>query len=220
MLPYLCTAVLCIISNFTWGYPQPVYSSGLLVTYGSQSLVEANADYRSYDLSVYPDRCGLSGISPAGLGRIAYVRTAGSDWIGPCLVVDAVGKVDAYGSIYDRHEIAEVSRSVAEELGFQYGSEGFIWFGLCPPNPDSLWPQPQPYSPPLVWDTGEPDGHRSWGPYPSQQIPIDCPKSGEQESEYDFSGWYGNYTERRGIDPGDAGELRLPGGYFGDPVPN
>jgi hypothetical protein len=33
-----------------------VYSAGLLVVYGGQPLIEANADWRGYDLSAYPER--------------------------------------------------------------------------------------------------------------------------------------------------------------------
>jgi len=161
-----------IISVYSWSYPQPVYSEGLLVVYGGDQLVQANADWRGYTLEGYAG--GLSGISPAMLGRIAWVRVENSDWLGPFLVIDAVAKAHAYESIYVRHEIAEVSRATGAELGFEYGSWGYAFFGACPPNADSHLDQALPYEPPLIWDAPPYDGHRSFYPYPEQQFPVDC----------------------------------------------
>lgn len=142
--------------------------------YGGSQLVESNAVYHSYDLSPYPDRCGLSGISPSSLGRIAWVRTAWSDWVGPCLSIDAVSQADAQASIYDRHEIAEVSRDTAARLGFEYGQAGFVFWGACPPPADSLHYAAQPYAPALTPYQEPYSGPRSFYPYPSAQEPVDC----------------------------------------------
>jgi hypothetical protein len=169
----LSTLLGCVLAVAAWAAPQPQYSAGLLVTYGGQQLVEANAEYHGYDLGLYPGRCGLAAISPAMLGRVAFVRAGGSDWVGPCLVVDAVARVHAYDSIYTRHEIAEVSRATAAALGFEYGAPGFVWFGPCPPHYDSLYPAPLEYAPPLRWeDAGSPG--RSFWPYAEQARPVDC----------------------------------------------
>lgn len=161
-----------ILAVASWIVPQPVHSVGLLVTYGGQDLVQANADWHGYDLAPYPGRCGLSGISPAMLGRIAWVRTDGR-WIGPCLVLDVVARSDAYESIYLRQEVAEVSRATAAQLGFVYGAPGEVWFGVCPPKDDA---EPaSAYRPPLAFDRAPFDQTPSFYPYPAQQLPhSDC----------------------------------------------
>ncbi len=163
-----------VLAIASWAAPEPIYSSGLGVVYGGQQLVEANASFHSYDLSPYPDRCGGAAISPAMLGRIYWVRTEHGGWaVGPCLAVDVVARADAYGSIFLRKEVIEVSRDSAEKLDFEYGGPVLVWWGLCPPPPDSLFPVPQAYAPPLRWEEEGSPG-RSFYPYPPQQLPIDC----------------------------------------------
>ena len=91
-------------------------------------------------------------------------------------------KADAYGAIYRRHEIAEVSRAMAGLLGFEYGAHGHVWFGACPPTdgPEtrgqawSDWQPPEPYAPPLVVDEPPFEPHRSFYPYPQQQPVSVC----------------------------------------------
>lgn len=165
--------VLTILSVASWSAPQPQYSAGLLVTYGNQRLVEANADWHGYDLTAVPGRCGFAAISPAMLGRVAWFRVGQGEWVGPCISVDAVARVHAYASIYQRHEVAEVSRNVAAALGFEYGAVGEVFFGPCPPKAESVWYQPQAYAPELSWDTrGE--ATPSWYPYAAQQAVVVC----------------------------------------------
>lgn len=179
----LPAALAVLVSIATWSAPQPQMSAGLLVTYGNQQLVEANAAYRGYDLGRLPDRCGLAAISPAMLGSVAWVRVPGGRWLGPCLVVDAVGRAHAYESIYVRQEVAEVSRATAAALGFEYGAWGHVYFGPCPPadGPEtrgqewSDYAAPELYAPPLVIDYDASEPHRSFYPYPQQQRPGDCP---------------------------------------------
>lgn len=167
VLPSILAALLAVSS---WAEPQPAHSAGLLGLYGNDALVRANADWRGYSLVGYA--FGLSAISPAMLGRVAWVRVPGGRWIGPGLVVDSVARKDAYASIYQRREIAEVSRAVAERLGFEFGAQGEICFCVCPPGTDSV---AEPYAPALAWDTGEPDHTPSFFPYPIQQAPVaDC----------------------------------------------
>lgn len=162
--------VAILVSISTWVAPEPVHSWGKIYNYGGRSVIEATAEFRGYDLSLYPERCGLSAISPAHLGQLAWVRVEHSGWIGPCLVVDAVARSDAYGLIYERHEIAEVPRWLANRLGFEYGAWGEVYFGLCPPVYE--WSVPQAYAPPLVVDTPPYEPYRSWYPYPEQQRPV------------------------------------------------
>lgn len=165
----------CLLSLALWAQAPPAYSEGLLVVYGGNLLIESNALYHGYDLGPYPDRCGLSGISPSSLGKIAWVRLDGSDWVGPCLVVDAVAQVDAYASIYERHEVAEVSRDTAAALGFEYGQWGYVFWGSCPPPADSLHYSAMPYAPELTPYQEPYTGPRSFAPYANQQMPVSCP---------------------------------------------
>jgi hypothetical protein len=153
--------------------PQPKHSEGLLVVYGSQYLVEQNAAYRGYTLGDLPDRCGMSGISPVMLGRLAYVRTPGHDWVGPCRIVDAVAAHDAVDSIEGRKEIAEITWDTAAALGFEHGGVwGEIWFDPCPPDPRARH-QPERYT--LTRDYSMwPWRWSSFYPYPAQEWPVVC----------------------------------------------
>lgn len=161
-----------LLAVAVWALPQPQYSAGLIVNYGSASVVSANATYHGYTLDGYAG--GGASISPAMLGRIMWARTEHGNWIGPLLVVDVVARADAYASIYQRHEVAELPRPIMAQLGYEYGGPGYIWFGPCPPPPDSLYPAPQAYAPPLALDHDGHDGHRSFYPYPAQQAPVVC----------------------------------------------
>jgi len=165
---FLISAILSIAS---WSTPQPKLSTGLLVVYGNQRLVEANADWHGYNLSLIPDRCGFSAISPAHLGQLAYFSVDGEHWIGPCQDDDAVSRGDAYDSIYGRHEIAEIRRSDALKLGFEYGHQGYIYFSPCPPRSIVL---ARPYAPPLSFDYPPYDYTPSFYPYPEQQKVVRC----------------------------------------------
>lgn len=162
-----------IFSVASWAAPQPRHSSGLLVIYGSQRLVEANAAWHGYDLGLVPGRCAISAISPRMLGRLAYVRLPGQSWHGPCVVVDAVGRGDAFDSIWGRHEIGEITWSMAADLGFLNGGrQGEIYFGPCPPD-ERERSLPEAYDPPRdysIW----PYSYERFDPYPLQQLPIDC----------------------------------------------
>lgn len=161
----------CLVSNRTWSEPQPTHSQGLIVNYGGQSVIDATAKWRDYELDGYYG--GISAISPAHLGQIAWIKVAGRDWIGPLLVVDAVAKRDAYGSIYEREEIAEVPRWLAAQLGFTHGAWGQIYFGLCPPLYE--FSMARPYAPELHWDYDNSEPHLDFWPYPEQQRPVrDC----------------------------------------------
>lgn len=152
----------------SWIQPQPQLSSGLLVVYGGQQLIQANADWHSYSLEP-THGCGLASISPAMLGKLAWVSVDGKTWLGPCLVVDVQGRNDALDSIFRRKEVAEISRDVAAQLGFKYGANGYIYFGNCP-----IFDSPQPYRPPYVLDAPPLDWTPSFYPYPQPEIPAKC----------------------------------------------
>lgn len=152
----------------SWVMPQPRLSSGLLVVYGGQQLIQANADWHKYDLAP-THGCGLASISPAMLGQLAWVSVDGKSWQGPCLVVDVQGRNDALDSIFRRHEVAEISRDMAARFGFVHGSAGYIFFGNCP-----AFENPLPYRPPLVLDAPPIDWTPSFYPYPLPELPGKC----------------------------------------------
>jgi len=175
-------ALAVLVSIATWSAPQPQLSAGRLVIYGNDLLALANAEYRGYDLDGYA--FGLAAISPVMLGRVAWVHVPGGAWVGPGLVVDAVGRAHAYASIYERQEVAEVTWATAAVLGFSNGGRwGHIFFGACPPadGPEtrgqewSDFAAPELYAPPLVIDYDASEPHRSFYPYPIQQRPTVCP---------------------------------------------
>lgn len=165
---FLLGAYLAVSS---WVQPQPELSRGLLVVYGGQQLIQANADWHGYSLHPTHD-CGLASISPAMLGKLAWVSLDGIHWHGPCLVVDVTARGDALDSIFVRHEIAEISRQMAADLGFDHGAWGYIYFGNCPYTSQELIPQP--YQPPFMLDNPPLDWTPSFYPYPKPEQPDVC----------------------------------------------
>jgi hypothetical protein len=162
--------LIAILAVSSWLSPQPQLSIGLIGVYGNQRLVDANAEFHGYDLQP-TGGCGLSSISPAHLGKLAWISFDRYNWIGPCLVVDVVARGDAYGSIYQRHEISEIRRSDLERFGLEWGGTGYMWFGACPPITTG---PAQEYRPELKWDYPPYDRTPSMYPYPEQQEVIRC----------------------------------------------
>jgi len=168
----IASTLATLVAVTTWLTPQPQWSMGLLVNYGAQQTVEDQAWFRGYDLRPYRQRCGISAMSPAHLGRIAWVRVSDRPWFGPCLVLDTSARHHFWRNVYVNGEVAEVPRWLARRLGFETGVQGQVWFGACPP-PTEDWETPRIYRPPLVFDwSGE--RHPIWRQYPRQQRPQQC----------------------------------------------
>lgn len=159
--------LFALVSMTTWLTPSPQHSQGLLVAYGNQLLVEANADYRDIDLSPYWNRCGISAISPRDLAKIVWVK-ADDKWLGPCIFIDAGARHHFYNLVYVNHEIAEIPFWMADMMGFENGEWGEIFIGLCPPTDDSLAVEYQPF---LKFDDS---GYLLWREWPRQQMPVQC----------------------------------------------
>jgi len=149
----------------------PTHAEGLLVAYGSQGLVEANAEYRGYDLSPYWQRCGVATMSPADLGKIIWLKVDGGEWLGPCLAVDVAAQVDFDRIVYKMHEVAEVPFWMAEMMGFENGGWGQVYIGDCSPGDGSV---AQTYAPLKTEWQGE--ARPLFWPYPTQELPRDCSK--------------------------------------------
>lgn len=157
-----------LVSVAVWLTPSPVYARGLLVRYGPAWLVEEVAHNQGYDLSPYPDRCGVSLISPADLGKIVWIHQADGTWYGPCLSVDSAARRDYYHVVYENWEVAEVPNSISAMMGFTHGQTGEIYIGACPPSDpgESAWYQPKLR---LSHAMGEP-----YIPTPRQEYPKEC----------------------------------------------
>lgn len=158
-----------IVSLATWLSPMPIHSQGLLVRYGNQSLVEANATYHEVDLSPYWNRCGLSAISPSDMFKVVWVRnpTTG-EWLGPCVFIDAANRKHFETIVYTNHEVAEIPFWLADILGAEFGQWGEVSVSLCPPTDDSIAVR---YSPQLRRDSG---GSLGWRYWPKQELPVAC----------------------------------------------
>src|SRR3990167_5316997 len=163
--------LMMLVTIAVWLMPSPQHAEGLLVRYGPQWLVEAVAEYRGYDLSPYPDRCGLSLISPSDLGKIVWVRQLDGSWYGPCLAMDVAARKDFAWIVYYAQEVAEVPNSISEKMGFANGQWGEVYIGDCPPSSDSV---PQVYRPPYELDKDPNSVTPSMWPYPAQQYPVNC----------------------------------------------
>lgn len=157
-----------VVSISTWLEPQPKLSEGLLVNYGSRQIVRANAEWHGYSL---PDDCGLASIGASHLGQLAWISVDKRNWIGPCRVVDVVARIHFYDSVFVRKEVAEIPRWMANELGFEYGHHGFIWFGACKPDKDE---PAEFYIPNLEFDFPPTDYTPSLYPYPEEKRVVDC----------------------------------------------
>ena len=160
-----------IVSVITWLTPLPTHAQGRLVRYGPQWLIEANAEFRSYDLAPYRDRCGLAVMSPADLGKIVWVRLPGEAWYGPCLAVDVAMRKHFYQYVEVYREVAELGDQQRRLLGnWPASTWGEVFVGACPPAPSAG--QPQPYRLAQIQEGGP---HASFYPYPPQQRPRrDC----------------------------------------------
>lgn len=170
------TALTLTVSIATWLWPMPAHASGLLVVYGDQQLVRANAAYRGYTLAPYRDQCGVAVMSPSDLGETVWIRpSAGSEWFGPCLAVDVSRRIDFYRYVYVYGEIAEIPNWLAARWGFEHGAPGEVAVGACPPGTDSV---PSVYAPPLAWDEPPTDENPIFWPYPPQQFPAPCRERG------------------------------------------
>lgn len=158
-----------LVSVSTWMTAAPHHAEGLIVLYGNDHLAKANAEYRGYDLSKFKQRCGLAVMSPSDLGKVVWVKDATGEWYGPCLAVDVGARHDFYDLIYVKHEVAEVTETLAKRLRFPHGSSiwGEIFIGQCPPP---IWSEPREYRPKLVFDNS-PTPYREWN---KQQYPIEC----------------------------------------------
>lgn len=163
-----------VITLAAWMTPLPQHASGKLVYYGPQYLVEANAEYRGYDLAPYWERCGVAVMSPADLGKTLWVRSNDSEWIGPCLAVDVAARGHFARAVWYVEEIVEVPKTIRDKIGFKSGVPGYVWMGACPPPLDLIQPS-EPYAPPLDIDIYTPGVHYDMWPYPEQELPGECP---------------------------------------------
>jgi len=170
--------LLLIVSVWTWFYPQPANTSGWLVNYGTH-VVERTAEFNGYDLAPYAGRCGIAAMSPAMLGRIAWVRvnawvtTGEPRWFGPCLVIDSSRQSDFYANVFVRGEAAEIPMWLIELFGSHYGMRGEVYFGVCPP----MHGQASPYHPPLEFATlAERNAVATYPRWyvPPQEMPVRC----------------------------------------------
>lgn len=147
----------------------PIHSEGLIVAYGSDSLMADQFAYRGYIQDVYWKGCGVAAMSPSMLGRIAWIGADGL-WVGPCLVVDVVAQHHAYRAVFLLKEIVEVSDVVRKRIGFLNGKVGEVWFGACPP-PEG-WGESKSYIPPLMFYQGE--RRPSFNRFAPQEMPRAC----------------------------------------------
>ena len=160
--------LLVVVALSTW----PTHASGRFVRYGSQRLVQANADWHGYTLTPYREHCGVSALSPADLGKIVWLRTnTHPEWYGPCLTVDVAARHDFAWIVYYAEEVAELADPQLQHLGLDKTGWGEVYVGRCPPEGGSV---ARPYQPPLVVDERRPIIAYSNYPYPTQQWPVDC----------------------------------------------
>jgi len=165
MIPLL----VLVVSVQTWMTPVPAHSLGWLVYYGPRYLVEANAEYRGYDLSPYWQACRVAVMSPADLGKMVWFRRhLGQRSVGPCLAVDISKRSEFYLNVIERGIVADVST----EVGFEKGLRAEMYVGSCPPRIS----EPRRYLPKVTLDEPPIGPNPLFWPYPSQKLPQRCDK--------------------------------------------
>lgn len=171
MSPWAWTT-LTVVTFLTWMQPLIGHHTGWLTVYGGQQTVEANFLVKGYEPSWSPTRCGLATISPAMLGQIIWVRPGpGGEWV-MCYGVDSVSRVD-WQTYTGKGYLADLPRALIQSWGSEYGVEGEIYMGICPPRAGS---RPTPFEPVYEVDHHRPVTAYSAWPYPEQQEPMDCTK--------------------------------------------
>lgn len=161
-----------LLALSVWMTPLPRHASGRLVWYGPQSLVELNATYRGYNLSLFRDRCGVAVMSPADLGKVIWLRLPGGEFYGPCLSIDVAGRDNFLHYVNDLNEVAEIATPTRAALGITddpLNPLGEVYVGACPPE---ILGTPLPYrvTPEYTTDSF----HPSLYPYPPQAWPVSC----------------------------------------------
>jgi len=157
-----------LVALYIWLQPFPNYVYGNIVNYGNQYLVEVNAQYRNYDLSLYPNRCGVSLMSPSDLGKSVWIKLPSGIWI-QCVSIDAGAWIDYYDLIYLKEEIVEVPNWVLKLFTDNCCiTQGEIYIGLCPPE-NNLYPIK--YNPKLELSNTYERPYFEWN---KQQIPTKC----------------------------------------------
>jgi len=103
-----------LITLAQWMTPAPIYSRGGAVWY-APGVMEANCQYRGYDMDRFED--GVAMMSPSDLGKTVWLRPLGQDWQGPFIVCDCGVRGQVYEMVTVRGEVVEVGWSTAERWG-------------------------------------------------------------------------------------------------------
>jgi hypothetical protein len=73
--------------------------------------MRATATYNGFSLDGFID--GIALMSPADIGKTAWLRRPGHRWEGPFLVVDCAAQTDMYSVVYYNREVVEVGFQTA-----------------------------------------------------------------------------------------------------------
>ena len=110
-----------VINNDTWYLSAPQYTIGNVVWY-APGIMKETAGMRGMSLDGYVD--GIAMMSPADIGKTAWLKRPGSIWEGPFLVVDCARRGDMFSAIYYRGEVAELGFKTAKRWGMASGKAG------------------------------------------------------------------------------------------------
>jgi hypothetical protein len=126
-----------LITLLQWMTPAPVYSYGGAVWYAPM-VMEANCEYRGFDMEGYVD--GVALMSPSNLGDTVWLRPRGHDWSGPYRVCDVGTRGQVYEMVVVRGEVVEVGWETAERWGMGPHDGGWkipvdVFVGRVAPGP-------------------------------------------------------------------------------------
>ena len=160
-----------IVTWLTWMTPLLGHRSGWFTVYGGPALVEANAAVKEVDLSWAPTGCGMAVTSPSMMRQIVWVRPKGGEWV-MCYAIDSVSRLHWHDYVIEHGYLGDLPRWLIQSWGSEYGVEGEIFLGVCPPGESS---RPSPHTERFEIDTTMPPVQYSGGwPFPAQQKPLEC----------------------------------------------
>jgi hypothetical protein len=137
-----------LITLLQWMTPAPVYSYGGAVWY-APGVMEANCEYRGFDMEGYVD--GVALMSPSDLGKSVWLRRGGHEWEGPYRVCDCGTRGQVYEMVTVRGEVVEVGWRTASGWGMGPHDGGWkqtveIFVGRVKPGAWVDWMTPVDYA--------------------------------------------------------------------------
>jgi hypothetical protein len=136
-----------LITLLQWMTPAPVYSTGGAVWYAPM-VMEANCEYRGYDMEGFLD--GVALMSPADLGKTVWINGP-MGWEGPFKSCDVGTRGQVWEMVLRRGELLELGWTTASRWGMGPFDGGWkrqveVFIGPTKPGAWVDWMTPVDYT--------------------------------------------------------------------------